>query len=192
MGAGRSGALFFAAAQMDNGVDGHGRVFMIPEKDRQRCGKAEMPRSPKIDYDAYVPGNLVRVANRLTRGASQSYRKRFGIGVVEWRILNALAVWGPVSASQVGDITGMDKAPISRAIRKLAQAGYARADGAEGDQRRQLVTLTETGRALYDKLVPIALERERQLLEPLSDEDKATLRRLLLVLRDHVRTLDDT
>lgn len=150
-----------------------------------------MTDGPKIDYDTYVLGNFVRVANRISRGSSALYRRRFGVGVVEWRIMNALAVCAATAAGEICDITGMDKAPISRGVRTLVDRGLVAVNSDPGDQRRQALTLTEAGRDLYREMVPVALERERRFLSALSPEDAKTLRRLLLLLRDHAREMDE-
>lgn len=150
-----------------------------------------MSDRPRIDYDTYVLGNFVRVANRISRGSSAIYRRRFGVGVVEWRIMNAIAIGGATSAGQICDITGMEKAPISRGVRAMVARGLVSADMAPGDQRRQALALTEAGQRLYEEIVPVALEREKRFLSVLTEKDAATLRRLLLILRDHARAMDD-
>lgn len=150
-----------------------------------------MPEKQRIDYDTYVLGNFVRVANRISRGSSAIYRKRFGVGVVEWRIMNALAISGATSAGEICDITGMDKAPISRGVRTLVERDLVAVKSAKADQRRQALSLTRRGKKLYDEMVPVALAREAQFLSVLNKKDAATLRRLLLVLRDHARDFDE-
>ena len=56
----------------------------------------------------------------------------------------------------------------------------------EADTRRRLATLTPAGRALHDRIIVVALERERRLLSCLTDEQRTTLVELLNLLHDNL------
>ena len=45
------------------------------------------PRVPVLDLDSHIATKVAIFANRLSRAASRFYRKSFGIGVVEWRLM---------------------------------------------------------------------------------------------------------
>ena len=45
-----------------------------------------------LDLENYVPAFLTWIANKLSSSASLIYRRRFGVGIVEWRIMALLAV----------------------------------------------------------------------------------------------------
>jgi DNA-binding MarR family transcriptional regulator len=70
----------------------------------------------------------------------------------------------------------MDKVRVSRAVaRALARGLVHRAvDGM--DRRRSVLTLTGEGRALHDRVVPLVLAREAQLLAVLAPEEAAALK----------------
>lgn len=44
-----------------------------------------------VDITTYIPHLLSSVNNALSRGASKLYLKRFGIGIVEWRVSDVSA-----------------------------------------------------------------------------------------------------
>ena len=144
----------------------------------------------EIDLDDYVIGNLSRIANKLARGASKVYRDRFNIGITEWRVLNALSYSGVETARQVCDLTGIDKAPVSRGLRSLKGAGYVVSHTDRRDRRRTLLRLTEQGVRLHQRIVPVAFEREATLLATLTDREQVALKGLLLKLRAVVPVLD--
>ena len=48
------------------------------------------PHAPALD--SYTPAYLTFLANKLYGGASAIYRRRFGVGIVEWRIMSLLAI----------------------------------------------------------------------------------------------------
>ena len=56
-------------------------------------------------------------------------------------------------------------------------------DGASGrDRRRTHLALTRAGERVYARVVPMALQYERNLLATLNERDRATLDRLVRVL----------
>ena len=74
-----------------------------------------------LDLDRYTVAYLVWIANKLSSGASRSYRKVFGVGVETWRCLVLLAIHDSIAAQQISQVMGMDKASVSRCF-KIMQA----------------------------------------------------------------------
>ena len=143
-----------------------------------------------IDMSRYVPALINHLSNKLSRGASAIYRERFGVGIIEWRILAQL---GSTSGSTAGDIcdrTAMDKAAVSRSFVVLAQRGLIKFPKETG-RRNQVATLTPAGRRLHDKIMQIALERERRLLDVLTVAERTTLVQLLNRISSRVDALDE-
>lgn len=138
-----------------------------------------MPHSPHLDLDRYVPGLLNFLSNKLSSGASACYRKHFGVGVVEWRMLSMLAVENGISANRISQVIGLDKSAVSRALQQLAGAGYVALQADEKDGRRTTVSLTAEGEALHDRIFAAAMEREKRLLADLSQTEVDTLLNLL-------------
>ena len=94
-----------------------------------------------------------------------------------------LAVEPWIVAGRVCDVTGLDKGAVSRSLRDLAQRSLVDVETDEADQRRQLIALTRKGVPLHDRMVDIAVERERQLLAALSADEQAALIDFLKRLR---------
>ena len=151
-----------------------------------------MAKAPTLDLDHYVTYSLSVIDNMLALGAYRIYRKRFGVNVTEWRVLGSLAI-NPVGAETANDIcllTRTDKAPISRAIARLMEAGMVKREADPKDKRRIMLALTPKGRQTHDRILPIALEREERLLEALTPEEIDEFRRILKKLRRQAATLD--
>lgn len=148
-----------------------------------------MPEQAHLDLDRYVPALLTFIANKLASTASQEYRKRFGVGVVEWRMLSMLAVENGITANRISQVIGLDKAAVSRALHQLSKTGHVEFVTDSSDARRQIVSLTTTGWKLHDQILEIALQREQILLDGLSSKDKETLIRLLRHLHGRVEYL---
>ena len=132
-----------------------------------------------VDLERYVPALFTWIANKLSRGASQHYLNAFNAGIEVWRCLVLLAIEDSISAQQVSRIIGMDKASVSRCFKSMQANEVIRLELDATDGRMRLARLTHKGRALHDKIIGIALERERAFLSVLTSREQKTLIGLL-------------
>jgi DNA-binding MarR family transcriptional regulator len=130
-----------------------------------------------LDMSRYVPGMITHLSNKLSRGASALYRQHFGVGIIEWRIMVQLAVAPGSSARAICATTGLDKAAVSRSFEVLKAKRLVGFAG--GDSREQPAHLTAAGHRLHDRIIDVALERERRLLACLSGHEQSMLVALL-------------
>jgi DNA-binding MarR family transcriptional regulator len=147
---------------------------------KTRCAPVERPRGePVIDLNDHIATKIAIFSNRVSRAASRFYREHYGIGVVEWRVLIFIGRAHETSANRICCQTDLDKGAVSRSLNVLARMGIVsvRADGT--DSRRQNVALTAKGRNLHDRIVPVALERQRDLLADLSPSEVEVLKDIL-------------
>lgn len=112
-----------------------------------------MPKARHLNLSRYVPGLLTFLSNKLATGASHCYRKHFGIGVVEWRVLSMLAVENHITANRICQVIGLDKSAVSRSLQSLEAAGYVSGQVDTVDARRYTVSLTDNGQALHDRVL---------------------------------------
>jgi DNA-binding MarR family transcriptional regulator len=139
-----------------------------------------------VDLERYVPALLTWIANKLSRGASQHYLTLFDVGIETWRCLVLLAIHGSVSAQQVSRVIGMDKASVSRCFKSMQARGLIAMSLDVADGRMRIATLTRKGRGLHDKILGVALERERAFLSVLEPAEVDTLIGLLKRLHDNL------
>jgi DNA-binding MarR family transcriptional regulator len=137
-----------------------------------------MPKKPTfrlLDVDNYVPFFLTVISNKLSRGASRLYLQRFGVGVVEWRVMAMLAIYPGSTAKRVCEVIGLDKAPASRTLHTLHAGGLTQT----ADENSRAWSLSLAGKTLHDKILLLALQRERSLLVDFTADEKALLLTLL-------------
>lgn len=142
-----------------------------------------------LDLETYVPHLLASVNNPLSSGASATYLKRFGLGVVEWRVLSTLMIEPGIPAARIGAVFAGDKGAVSRALKRLADCGAARFQAGQADPRRKTWWLTEKGRALHNQIIEVALERERRLIQGVAPEDLEAFLRVMRRMRKNVSAL---
>lgn len=150
-----------------------------------------MSAEPQLNLSRYVPALLNFLSNKLSAGASQCYRKHFGIGVVEWRMLSMLAVENDITANRISQTIGLDKSAVSRSLQALEKAGHVRSQVDIKDARRNTVSLTASGKGLHARVLKVALERERRLLSGLSEAEVDTLIELLGRLHAQVPNVNE-
>jgi len=139
--------------------------------------------SHPLDLENYIPAYLTYLASKVSASASALYRPKFGVGIADWRIMAMLASEPWIVAARVADATGMDKGAVSRCVRDLAKAGLIEVRADESHGRRQLIALTCMGLALHDRIVKLAIERETQLLNGFSAEERKVLLGFLMRMR---------
>ena len=138
-----------------------------------------------LDLDTFVPGLITFISNKISTGASNTYRKLFGIGLPEWRVLAVLAVEPNITAYRICQIMGFDKALASRTIQKLQAHGHVKM---EVQGRQKLITLSKQGYLLHDRILQVAVEREEALLGCLTRSERKQL--TLLLQRLHARVVE--
>jgi DNA-binding MarR family transcriptional regulator len=84
----------------------------------------------------------------------------------------------------------MDEPSASRIMASLARRRLVCARRDAEDRRRRKLELTHEGRALAGALVPVAVEVRQAVEEGFSDEEKATLRRLLRRIGENMVALE--
>ena len=104
----------------------------------------------------------------------------------QYGMLVALDDFGPISQQRLAESLDMDKSHLVGKIDKLAQRCLLAREADPADRRRHRIVLTAQGKALVDRVRPIAEESQREALAVLSEEERTVLEALLLrVLEAH-------
>lgn len=135
-----------------------------------------------IDPNVYVPALLTVLASTLTNNASIFYRQNFGIGLTDWRIMYRLSSEPWITAHRVCEVSALDKAVVSRSIAWMESRGLVLVRGDTADARRRLLALSPAGLDLHDRITLVALERERNFLDGLTENEVTETIRLLTKL----------
>jgi DNA-binding MarR family transcriptional regulator len=153
---------------------------------RAKRSSTKVPAHRALDLENYYPGLLTALANKWSGTASRLYSKRFGIGIMEWRVLSAAAAEPGIRPHRVCQIVGVDKGAVAKALRTLAERELVVTELNESDARSKSIRLTEEGWRIHEQVLDIALRREASLLSVLSVSERRDLfdytRRLLAQL----------
>jgi DNA-binding MarR family transcriptional regulator len=140
---------------------------------------AKSDDGPVIDLERYVPALITFIANKLSRSATALYQRRFKVNVTEWRILVLLAIEPGIPASRICHVIGFDKGPVSRTLSVMQERGLVVIKTDPRDGRTHSISLAPKGREIHDRIMVIALDRERRLLDCLREDEREVLINLL-------------
>ena len=101
-----------------------------------------------------------------------------------YRLLAALAEFGPSSQASLGRRTRMDRSDVVAAVGELAAEGLVERAADPADRRRNVVTLTPRGTVRLERLDQVLAAVQDELLAPLSGAERAELARLLTRVLD--------
>ncbi len=129
-----------------------------------------MPRTRLIDphaLDDLLLYRLSRLASTMGTMVVRLCEGRYGITRREWRALAWLGREEGILSSQLAERIQLDRARTSRAVTSLEAKGLLHRQPGEADRREVRLTLSASGRALYDELMPQARAINRDLLSAL-------------------------
>ncbi len=136
-------------------------------------------------FDAYL---LNCLANFYVGPLLKVVDARQGLTRPEWIVIFCLSQREGLNAQQISEVTGRAKSSVSHAVKLLQKKALLlrRPDPADG--RRQVLVLTDRGRAAYLDLVSFFVEREKEMLSCLSQSERSTLRKLMIKLTDNMES----
>jgi DNA-binding MarR family transcriptional regulator len=131
---------------------------------------------------------LHEVANLLSRGAELRYRREFGVSLWEWRTLALLgAVSEPLSLNHLAHAAGIHKSQMSRVVSGLAKRKLVVRDANSQDARGVHLTLSLSGRKLYEGLIQAASQRDQAFRSCLTKDEKRAFESALAKLAGQAR-----
>ncbi|WP_019632979.1 MarR family winged helix-turn-helix transcriptional regulator [Actinomadura atramentaria] len=141
-----------------------------------------------VEPGAGVPGSeqLRELPSRLL-GLTAALADRIvgaglaGVDARKWHyaVLAVLRESGPASQAELSRRSGIYRSDMVAILNELADREYVRRDPDPSDRRRNVVTLTESGRAHLTRLDALVAELQDELLAPLDTAERAELTRLL-------------
>lgn len=127
------------------------------------AGPASVHESPTPDVADSVFFKLVRVVNLTARPFQQRVGRQHQLTLNEWRVMAVLGRRPGLTATQVADLTGLDKMAVSRALAGLQRHKRLHRHEDPTDLRRSRLYLSTIGKALYATVSAQAREREAEL-----------------------------
>jgi DNA-binding MarR family transcriptional regulator len=126
--------------------------------------------------------------NRAHGVSYELLRKGFGAAGshgYHYRLLAALAEFGPSSQADLGRSTGVDRSDVVAALNELAEQGLVKRSPDASDRRRNIVSITAAGNRRLAALDLVLDGVQDELLRPLSKTERQQLVMLLTRVLQH-------
>jgi len=149
---------------------------LVPEEADVLERVADLP----VDLAAMaVVANILRAAQASRTRLERTVLREEGLSWAGFAMLFNLWVWGAMETRQLAVSMGCARATISGVADTLQGRGLVERHGDERDRRLVRVELTAAGRTRIESVFPRFNTGEAQLVQGLSDDEKATLAHLL-------------
>lgn len=119
-----------------------------------------------LQTDAFLPYQLVTTAEAISRSLAKVYAN-YDLTTPEWRILVHLNQNKSLTPSELGQYTKMEKARVSRGLVLMEKKALIQRTIDQHDRRITHITLTESGKALFQQVEPHILQWNEQFKQKL-------------------------
>ena len=106
-----------------------------------------------LRMDDFITYQVVVLARMFGREATRTYAEKWGLSLPRYRVLTVLGKLPPVSLLELTTHTQMDKGQISRVVGQLEDDGLLAREADANDGRRQILSLTESGKELFRQTI---------------------------------------
>ncbi len=138
-----------------------------------------MTERPNLDLGNYLPYLLNRVGFALVEGFTADALKANHLSIEMWRVLAALSNNGGQRQVDLSAMTSIDASTMSRLVSRLVRMGLVTRSRSATSSREVVVALSGKGRALVQRLIPIAKKLEQTASLQLPPKDLAVVKRAL-------------
>ena len=142
-----------------------------------------------LRLETFLPYQLSYTSELVSAAVASVYASLFGLTIPQWRVMAVVGEAHGSTQQQIVERTLMDKVAVSRAAVALTRRGVLARVQVEHDRRALALNFTPAGQALYDQIVPKALDLERRLFEGVDPAELAALTQTLDRLADRARAL---
>lgn len=127
---------------------------------------------------------LTQTANHAHRLVTDGFSAVNARGY-HYRVLATLEEFGPASQATLGRRSGIHLSEMVATINELAERELVERAPDPADRRRNVISLTTAGKRQLRRLEKQLAERQDELLEPLSPDERERFTELLSKLLDH-------
>jgi DNA-binding MarR family transcriptional regulator len=132
-----------------------------------------------LKLEHFLPYQLNVISSLVSQALSRVYAERYGIGVPEWRVLVTLGQFDVMTAKAIGAHTHMHKTKVSRAVAQMERRRLVTRRPNRDDMREAFLSLTASGRTMYEEVAPHAIDFASRLTDILTRTDREAFNRAL-------------
>lgn len=127
---------------------------------------------PQMDLENMPSFLLSHIVHEYQRGL-QSRLKMAGCSPLKMRIVLSLRCYGQMTVGDLCNFAIAEQPTMSRALDSLEGQGLVRREHSETDNRLRLVSLTESGEGLYERIYPEFIRQNAVMTDGMAAPDRA-------------------
>ena len=129
---------------------------------------------------------FTQTADAVLKYADAGLFRKAGLSVIKLIVLQLLAAnGGTAEPSKIAEWALRERHDITTLVERMKRDGLVKAERSERDRRFVNIMLTDKGKALLGKAMPVAREIVNQVMSSISEEDVVLLEKSLAVLRQN-------
>jgi MarR family transcriptional regulator, organic hydroperoxide resistance regulator len=126
----------------------------------------------KYDYTQLIGYKIIKGEVLIKRKLLSAFlEKGYDITFEQWTVMNVLYVEAGLIQSEIATKTYKDKTNVTRILDVLSKKGYVVRESHEKDRRSSCIYLTDTGKSMFEDLIPYTKSINEQFIKGLSDEE---------------------
>ena len=132
-------------------------------------------------------GHHVGLTNKILIDDFINYMKHNGINITpqQFTTLARLNREDGITQKELADYLMKDYGSITRSLDGLEKRDWVKRQDSSEDRRTKLVFITEQGRKIFNIVLPLQVERNKQLLNGISKKDFELLVNILAKVREN-------
>ena len=136
------------------------------------------------DFSALCACQALRRSARAITRRYNAALKSVDLNIGQFTTLASLLQPDPVPISVLAEQLGMDRTTLTRDLKPLDRRGLVISKGTAKDARQRHVTISDTGKALMKRAVPLWEKAQQQTKKDMPDQQWAAFRAELKTLMD--------
>jgi len=141
-------------------------------------------RGERLRFHDFPAFHLMSLAAGVKQALAHRYLDPWGLSMPEWRLLSTVAEFSPIRFARIAELTAMDKAQVSRALRIAQGKGlvatamlpaHAGTEGERSGAGRFHVFITAEGREVHGRIMPQAQRDQLRLIELMTPDERRTV-----------------
>ncbi|MCR9220133.1 MAG: MarR family transcriptional regulator [Alphaproteobacteria bacterium] len=141
--------------------------------------------SERVLLESILPYQMNCVTFRMNQLLNRDLR-RLGLAISNWRLLAVLDHNETASINELAAYAMLEQPTVSRLIARMEEDGLVRRDRVDADGRVRAISMTEAGRALYEKVRAITLAHAERALSDFTAAEKQALERMIARMRENI------
>lgn len=131
-------------------------------------------------------GTVLAQVARLMRRAFDERAREIGVTRPQWLVLSVLQRHEGIKQGGLAEILEVEPITAGRMIGRMQEAGLVERREDSADRRARRLYLTDRGRAIIERLQPLAVETSDEALKGVSAQDKTQLSRILEMMLENL------